>query len=372
MNTLEGRFNIRGITIKNRFVLPPLTSNYGTDNGHVTPETLKYYKARSKDVGIVIVEAAAITPEGRIVPNGLGLWDDNHCAGMTELADTIKAVGAKAVIQLVHAGAKACPSETSATRITPSAVACRPGIIPVQATIKDIEVLIKDFTRAAVRAKNAGFEGVEFHGSHFYLLSEFLSPLTNHRTDKYGGSIEGRATLAVETVKAVREKLGSKYPIFFRLHAFENMEGGMTSDEAVATGKILTNAGVDVLDLSKMVHGSWNEEGERRMLVAATAYSKNDTAGGVTAVAARFRSECGVPVIAVGKLGSRTAAEKAIESGADMVAIGRQMICDPNTVKKILGGKENQILECEVCNACHAYVAKGNPLKCKQNKNLPE
>ena len=372
MNKMEDCFKLRKMTVRNRLVLPPLTTNYGTGNGHVTHETLRFYGARSKQVGIVIVEAAAVNPEGRIVHGSLGLWEDGQGLGMTELADTIKAGGARAVIQLNHAGAKAWPFEVSSTGIAPSGVACRLGIAPVQATIKEIEVLIQEFTQAAVRAKKAGFDGVEIHGAHFYLLSQFLSPLTNRRTDRYGGTIEGRAALAVEIVSAAREHLGPDYPIFFRLNVLENLEGGMTPDEALAIGKLLARAGADVLDLSLATQGSWKEEGDIRILMTTSAYTKNEAVGGVTKLAARFRSECGLPVIAVGRLGSRGAAEQALRSGADMVAIGRQMICDPNTAEKIMEGKDDQILECETCMACFASLGKGQQLECKQNKSLPD
>lgn len=240
---------------------------------------------------------------------------------------------------------------------------------PVQATIEDIRNLIREFTDAAIRAKKAGFDGIEIHGAHFYLLSQFISPLTNTRTDQYGGDYQGRAALPVEIVKEVRNNLGPDFPIFFRLNAVENAECGLTPDESIAVGKLLVEAGVDVLDLSLTVKGKWKVENNTRILMTTSAYSKTEGAGGVTELAGKFKAECGIPVIAIGKLNSKKALEQALDSGADMVAIGRQMICDPDTVGKILAGNEDQIVECEACMGCFASLGKGS-LKCKNNANV--
>jgi len=372
MNKLEDQLKIREMTVRNRLVLPPLTTNYGSEDGLITPELLRFYKARARQMGIVIVEAAAVSPEGRIIPGGIGLWEDGQIQGMAELVQAIKAEGAGAVIQINHAGAKAWPFETMDSWIAPSDIACRPGIAAKSASLDEIKRVIQAFTDAAVRAKKAGFDGVEIHGAHLYLLSQFLSPVTNLRTDQYGGSIEGRAALAVEITRAVRKNLGPDYPIFFRLNVLENLEGGMTPDEAVAIGKLLAEAGVDVLDLSLAVQGTLKEDGGEKILITTSAYAKDETPEGVVDLAARFRTECGLPVIAVGRLGSTSAARQALGAGADLVAIGRQMICDPETAEKILSGRDDQILVCEACQACFACLGKGKPVKCKQNKNLPD
>lgn len=224
MKKLEDAFKIRNMTARNRLVLPPLTTNYGTENGYITPEILRFYKARAKQMGTVIVEATAVCPEGRIVPGSIGLWEDGQVQGMTKLANTIKTEGARAVVQINHAGAKAWPFKTLHSWIAPSHIACRPDISARPASIHEIKSVIQAFADAASRAKKAGFEGVEIHGAHFYLLSQFLSPLTNFRTDRYGGTIERRAALAVEVTSAVREHLGPDDPIFFRINTVENLE----------------------------------------------------------------------------------------------------------------------------------------------------
>ncbi len=378
MKSIEDELIINKMKLKNRLVLPPLTTNYGTDQGRVTPEILKFYKERSKDMGLVIVEAAAVSPDGRIVPGSLGLWEDGQVKGMTELSNTIKQAGARAVIQLNHAGAKACPLGINTKGLSPSGVACRPGVVPVVMDTGDMERLMTDFVSAAIRAAEAGFDGVEIHGAHLYLLSQFLSPLTNLRKDQYGGDTEKRAALALKIVTETRKRLGLDYSVFFRLNAVENMDGGQTLEQALVIGKLLAEAGVDALDISLVANGSWKTIGDEKILVSSSALAKDQAPGSNVDITAQFKQACNVPVIAVGKLGTRKEAEAAIQNtGVDMVAIGRQMICDPRTGEKILAGKKtsegegNQIIACEECMACFASIGKGSPLTCKVNKDLP-
>jgi 2,4-dienoyl-CoA reductase-like NADH-dependent reductase (Old Yellow Enzyme family) len=372
MKSIEDRVIIKNMKVRNRLVLPPLTTNYGTSQGRVTPEILRFYKERSMDMGLVIVEAAAVSQDGRIVPGSLGLWEDGQIQGMAELANVIKQAGARAVIQLNHAGAKRCPQGTNARGLSPSGVACRPGVVPVIMDAKDIDQLVNDFVSAAGRAAEAGFDGVEIHGAHFYLLSQFLSPLTNSREDQYGGDGEKRAALALEIVTQVRERLGQDFPLFFRLNAIENMDGGQTLDQALALGKMLAQAGIDVLDISLAANCSWNTIEDQKILVSTSALAKDQAPGANVEFTSQFKQVCGLPVIAVGKLGSRESAGAAVQNkGVDMVAIGRQMICDPETGKKILAGQDDQVIACEECMKCFASIGKGNPLACKVNKDLP-
>lgn len=366
MKRLGDNISIQGMQLRNRFVMAPLTTRYATAEGLASPESLQFYSARAKDVGLVIVEAAAIHINGRIVQNSLGLWNDQQIPSMTQLTNIIKDNGAKAIIQLNHAGAKACCSEP----LSPSGVMCKPGISSKVMTTEDIQNLITDFTSAALRAQKAGFDGVEIHGAHLYLLGQFLSPLTNHRTDEYGGSIKSRALLAVQVVQALRKQLGSEYPIFFRLNVIENVAGGLTADDAISIGKLLVKAGVNVLDLSLAAHVTWSDYEDTQFLTSSSAYSKNDTTGDVTKNAGKIGSECKVPVIAVGRLGSYQASDKALQEGADLIALGRQMICAPRTVETLLR-KESPTVACDACMGCFASLAKGG-LRCKNNRHLPQ
>jgi len=352
--------------------MAPITTNYGSSKGLVTKEILSFYKARSCDIGLVIVEATAVQATGRIVSGSLGLWDDSQVAGTAKLVKTIHQQGALAVVQLNHAGPRCPPCKNKRHGFSPSGVAFRPDVEPIIMNDQDITQLIHDFCRAAVRASNAGYDGVEIHGAHLYLLSQFLSPLTNKRKDRYGGDAKGRATLALEIVRKLRTDLGPDYPIFFRINGIERIDGGQTLEDALVIAGLLAQEGVDVLDISLIAHGGWKEVDARKILAGSSALPKNQPSGANIDLTAAFKEKTGLPVIAVGKFGIGQEACNAVENKKiDMVAIGRQMICDPHTAEKMLKGKDSEIVPCDECLYCFATIGKGLPMGCKVNQNLP-
>ena len=370
MPTLHDELTINNMCLRNRLVLPPLTMNNGTRKGRVTDGTVQFYAQRAKDVGLVIVEAAAVRSDGRIVPSSLGLWEEEQISGMARLADTIREAGAASVLQINHAGARGFPAGGEMQGASPSGFAFRPDVAAFSMTFGQIETIIADFAAAAARAAAAGFDGVEVHGAHFYLISQFLSPLTNERDDRYGGDALGRATLALGVVKAVRERVGTDYPVLFRLNGVEHVEGGLTLADALEISQALSEAGVDALDVSLVTQGSWQEMDEKTFLAPASAFPKEAPAGANIPHVARIKESSGLPVIGVGKLGNDMAAKSVEGSFMDLVAIGRQMIADPDSAGKILAGKADEIIPCQECMACFASLRKG-PVKCQVNKNLP-
>jgi NADPH2 dehydrogenase len=373
MLTLHDEVIINGMRIRNRVALPPLTTNYSTSQGYVTEEILQFYKERSGDVGLVIVEASAVRPDGRIVPGSLGLWEDGQVAGMVHLVDSIKKLGAAVVLQINHAGARCIPSGGKMQGASPSGFAFRPDVAPFSMNSEQIDRMVTDFANAGVRAAQAGFDGLEIHGAHFYLTSQFLSPLTNQRDDRYGGDARGRATFAVEIIRATRKKLGRSYPILFRLNAVENVAGGQTLDDALDVSRILADEGVDALDVSLIAQSSWREVDGRQLLVATSALPKDQPAGANVSLALKVKEATGLPVIAVGKLGEGdSAAETVRDFPIDIVAVGRQMIIDPDTAGKILDGRASEIIPCEECMTCFATIGRGVAMACKVNRNLPQ
>jgi len=372
MPRLNSELEIKNMSIRNRLVLPPITTNYGTSKGLVTEDILDFYTERSRDVGIVIVEATAVQSSGSIVPGSLGLWNDSHIPGMTRLTKTIQQQGALAVVQLNHAGPRCTPCETERHGFSPSGVDFRSDVKPIVMDNRDIEQLTDDFIWAAIRAKTAGFDGVEIHGAHLYLLSQFLSPLTNKREDRYGGDAKGRATLALEIVRRVRKKLGQAYPIFFRINAEERIDGGQTLEDAIVIGRLLAEEGVDVFDITLITQGRWKEIDDKKILVGSSALPKDHPSGANIALTEKFREGVNRPVIAVGKFGIGQAAATAVENEKiELVAIGRQMICDPKSAQKMLEGNDHDIIPCDECLKCFATIGKGVPMACKVNKNLP-
>ncbi len=372
MDTLQHEVMINGMRLRNRIALPPITTNYGSPEGFVTDEIVQFYRERSKDVGLVIVEATAVRDDGRLVPGSLGLWEDGQVAGMTRIADSIKKLGAAAVVQINHGGARSFPSGGEMQGASPSGFAFRPDVDPITMSPKQIDQVIASFAEAAGRAAEAGFNGVEIHGAHLYLISQFLSPLTNRRNDRYGGDARARATFALEVVKAARERLGSEYPILFRLNAVEKVEGGQTLEDALAISRLLADVGVDALDVSLIANSSWKEIDGQRFLVASSALPKEQPAGANVSLAAAVKEAAGLPVIAVGKLGEGSVAGESVRDlPIDIVAIGRQMIADPDAAGKILAGKNSEIVSCEECMTCFATIGRGVPMACKVNRNLP-
>jgi len=370
MPTLHDQLTINGMQLRNRVVLPPLTTNCGSPDGQVTDGVVQFYKERAKDVGLVIVEAASVRSDGRIVPGSLGLWEEGQVAGMARLADTIKKSGAAAVLQINHAGARCFPAGGEMQGASPSGFALRADVVPFSMSPKQIDAMVSHFAAAAARAAEAGFDGVEIHGAHIYLISQFLSPLSNQRDDRYGGDARGRATMALEVVKAVRERLGTNYPILFRLNIVEHVEGGQTLVDGLEVSRALAEVGVDALDVSLVTQGSWQEQDGKRFLVPASAFPKEQPPGANIPLVAQVKEATGLPVIGVGKLGNAMAAKSVKGSLMDLVAIGRQMIADPGSAGKILAGKERDIIPCEECMACFASLRKG-PVFCKVNRNLP-
>ncbi len=370
MPTLHDKVTINGMRLRNRMVLPPLTTNCGSPEGRVTDNVIQFYEERATDVGLVIVEAASVRRDGRIVPGSLGLWEGDQIPGMARLAQAIQKSGAAAVVQLNHAGCRGFPDGGKMQEASPSGFALRGDVAPFSMNQNQIDQMVSDFAVAADRAAEAGFDGVEIHGAHFYLISQFLSPLSNQRDDRYGGDTQGRATLAIEVTRAVREKLGENYPILFRFNVVEHVEGGQTLKDGLEVSRSIAQAGVDALDVSLVTQASRQEENGRQFLVPASAFSKEQPLGANIPFVAQVKEATGLPVIGVGKLGNAMAAKCVEGSFMDLVAVGRQMIADPESAGKILLGKESDIIPCRECMACFASLRKG-PLICKVNRNLP-
>ena len=372
MAKLQEKVKINGMQLRNRIAMPPLTTNYGSPNGMVTEDVTEFYRERCKEVGLVIVEASTVRADGRILKGSLGLWEDGQVPGMASLADIIKKSGAAAVVQISHAGARCFPAGGELQGASPSGFAFRADVDPITMSPDQIDQMVADFAAAAGRAAEAGFDGVEIHGAHFYLISQFLSPLTNQRQDRYGGDARGRATFALEVVRSVRERVGKKYPILFRLNAVEKVAGGQTLADALEVSKLLAEAGVNALDVSLIASSSWKEVDGRRLLVATSAFPKDQPAGDNIEPTAAIKETAGLPVIAVGKLAEGDVAAASVRDlPIDIVAIGRQMIADPDAAGKILAGKANEIIRCEECMTCFATIGSGKPMGCKVNRKLP-
>lgn len=261
MSLLFEPLELRSVTLKNRIAMSPMCqySCEGQD-GQVNDWHLLHYPTRAVGgVGLIVVEATAVEERGRISPEDLGIWSDAHILGLRELAAKIKAHGAVAAIQLAHAGRKAGTARPweggkplhAWTPVAPSALAFQEGWpIPQELDLAGLEGIQHAFQKAAWRAREAGFQVIELHMAHGYLLHSFLSPLSNRRTDRYGGSRENRMRFPLEVVEAVREIWPSELPLLVRVSATDWVEGGWTIEDTVAFAQELAKRGVDLLDCS--------------------------------------------------------------------------------------------------------------------------
>ncbi len=315
--------DIRGLKLKNRIVMPPMASYTGNEEGYVTPETSEYYRARAAGgVGLIIVEHTYVLPSGRRHRRQLGLVSDAHADSLRPLVDEIHGHSARAVIQLTHAGARADAEVIGETPIAPSAVKASPSeAAAVAMDAQQIGQVIEAFAACARRAAHAGFDGVELHGAHGYLLNQFMSPATNTRADEYGDGPQGRLLLPLRVIHAVREAVGPELIVMYRLGADDGLPGGITPEDALEIAPHLVEAGVDVIDVSGGLRGyqpfEWKGEGF------------------FVDISSRVKAVCGAPVIVTGGVKSPATADYIIgKSEADLVGIGRALLKDPDwTVK---------------------------------------
>jgi len=320
---------LRGVTLKNRIGIPPMCQ-YSAQDGVATDWHFVHYGARAVGgAGLLIVEATGVAPEGRISPGDLGLWNDAQIAPLAKIAAFIKAQGCVPALQLAHAGRKASvglgweaqrtltPAEGGWQPVAPSALAFGEGYAtPAALDETGIAKIVGQFVAAARRAHAAGFESVEIHAAHGYLLHQFLSPLANQRTDAYGGSFENRTRLVREVVTAVRAEWPAQLPLLIRLSATDWVEGGWNADETVELCRQLKALGIDLVDVST---------------AGLLPTAKIPVGPGFqTEFAARIRTEAGIPTAAVGLITSPQQADHIVRTGqADMVLIGREMLRNP-------------------------------------------
>ncbi|MCB6994686.1 NADH:flavin oxidoreductase [bacterium 210820-DFI.6.37] len=314
------------ITFKNRLVYPPITIAKGSPDGLVTDESLNYYeeKMRGGSFSLCVVEHCYITRQGRASARQLSIADDTAIPGLAKLAEVIKRAGTMAVVQMNHAGS-CTMEEVTGMKLKGASPVRNPrhGGVPEEMTKQDIKEVVNAFGKAAERGVAAGYDGVEIHSAHSYLLNQFYSPLTNQRTDEYGGSLENRIRIHLEVIEAVRKAVGSDYPVFLRLGARDYAEGGNGTEAAVRAAKILEEAGVDVLDISGGMCGYVNPESQR------PGYFGEESKA--------IRAAVKIPVITTGGIKEPQEAEALLREGAgDLIGVGRTVMKDSSWAGRAL------------------------------------
>lgn len=328
-------YTVRSVTFRNRLVVTPMCQ-YVASDGHARLWHLAHHGRFSlSGIGGAMVEATAVTRDGRITPGCLGIYEQSHVAGLREIVALYHDQKTPVGIQLAHAGRKASaavPLEGAAPlvrsdpaqaweAVAPSSIAMMEGWPTPRALPQgEIEALIGAFAAAATRACSAGFDFVEIHGAHGYLINSFFSPLANHRTDQWGGSIENRMRFALAVARAVRNALPESMPLFYRTSSVDGIEGGVTIEDTIALARELKLCGVDVIDCST---GGIVGASGRALVPPSPGY--------LVPYAHRVRQEAQIATMTVGLIVTGQQAEEAVAGGsADLVAIGRQLLEDPN------------------------------------------
>ncbi len=353
---------IGNLELKNRLVVPPIGTLFCGFDGHICGRVIDFHRARAKGGwGLIIFEGVAVELRGKGGPRQYGIWDDTFIPEYKDLVNAVHANDAKIALQIMHSGRNTSPEINGGEQpVAPSAIA-DPIIRVEPKELSKIEIsgIVESFAKAALRAKEAGFDAVEVHGGHGYLISEFMSGYANKREDEYGGSIEGFARFPQEIIKGIKEAVGDDYPVFFRISANEGVKDGRDVKGSIELLKIIIKEGVDAVHASVGIY-------ESSFLTMASAYLEK---GFNVDAASSIKENVNVPVIAVGRIHSPDLAEDIISTGkADMIAVGRQSVADPDWPIKVKENRIQDIVSCLSCNeGCLGRAWNVKSISCVQN-----
>jgi len=327
MTNMQKTIQAGNLTLKNRLIMPPMATSKAEVDGKVNQDIIDYYAEKSEGgyISLIIIEHSFIMQEGKASVQQLSIADDSVVEGLKKLAEVIHKNGSKAVMQINHAGNAASEEVIGTTPVAPSAVENprKGGKIPKELTHEGIADIIKGFAEAARRVKEAGFDGVEIHSAHGYLLNQFFSPFTNKRTDEYGGDIFGRIRIHLQIIEAVRAAVGEAFPILLRLGAADFIDGGTTIEDSQIAAKEFEKAGISILDISGGFSG----------------YSMPDSTGqGYFApLSEAIKKVVSIPVILTGGITDINAAEQLLaEEKADLIGVGRAILKDSKWAKNAM------------------------------------
>jgi 2,4-dienoyl-CoA reductase-like NADH-dependent reductase (Old Yellow Enzyme family)/thioredoxin reductase len=363
LESLFSPFQIRGCQLNNRIVMPPLASFLIENDGSVTDKTVEHYRKRaSGGPAMVIVEAHATSPEGIVSLHQARICEDRYIEGLSRIASVIRSEGAVPAIQLHHAGRQTSIKVIKRKPLAPSNLPCptiKGEVEPL--TKSEIQRIVHDFGESASRALQAGFQLIEIHGAHGYLLNQFLSRFSNDRTDGYGGSPEGRCRFSMEIVREVRKRVGPDFPLSFKISAQEFVPNGLTTEESIELLRLIIPCGVDIIQVSAG-NDATPEWIAQPMFMEKACLAES---------AGRIRKALRFPVMVVGRINDPMVANKIIQEGkADFVCIGRGLLADPEMPKKAREGRIDDIRICIACNTCMESIFRRGRVECLVNPSL--
>jgi len=363
-SSLFSPVKIGNLLIKNRIVLAPMDVGMINPDGSLTERIVGYYEERAKGgVGLIITQFTAVVDDQRM--DSPGVFSDRQIFGLNYLAETVQEYGVRIFLQIAHHGGRAVKSVTGLQPVAPSAI-LSPLYqdAPRELTKKEIEDLIEKFIQAAKRAKTAGFDGVEVHGAHTYLIGQFISPHTNRRKDEYGKDFEGRMRFPAEIVKGIKGECGRDFPVGFKFSAYEHLKDGVNIDLARKIARYMEEVGVDYLHVASSTY----ELGSYRYLDVSPVYAPS---GEVIELARSIKPEVSIPVIGGGGVNDPVFAEDIIRQGkVDLIALGRALLADPNWPLKVEKGEIDEIVPCIRCNRCHKRLFSSKEVRCTVNPFL--
>ena len=363
MEYLFSPFHIKSCRLKNRIVMPGLASFLIEDDGSITDKTVEHYRLRAAGgPAMVIMEACAVSPEGIVSPHQARIYDDRFIDGLSRIAKAMKLEGTVPAVQIHHGGRQISARVIKRKPLAPSPLPCpaiHGDVEPL--TIDGIEALVKKFGDAATRALEAGFELIEIHGAHGYLVNQFLSGWSNIREDKYGGDVNGRTQFAREIVQEIRKRVGEDFPISFKISAQEFVPGGLTVDESIRILKILIEAGIDAIQVSAG-NDATPEWISQPMFMKKACLADS---------ARQIKEALNIAVMAVGRINDPLVADEIIKNGkADLVCVGRGLLADPEFPKKAKEGRLDDIRTCIACNTCMESIFRKGHVECLVNPML--
>ncbi|MGD9044460.1 MAG: FAD-dependent oxidoreductase [Desulfobacterales bacterium] len=363
MQPLFSPFSIKDIQLKNRIVMPGLASFLIGNGGSITESTVEHYRRRAAGgPAMVIMEACAVSPEGLVSENQARIYDDRLIDGLSKVAAVMKSEGSVPAIQIHHGGRQTSIKIIKRKPLAPSPIPCptiRGDVEPL--TIDGIHELVQKFADAAERAKQAGFELIEIHGAHGYLLNQFLSKVSNIREDEYGGDTVGRTRFAIEIVEEIRRRVGPQFPLSFKISAQEFLPDGLTVTESIEILKLLITAGIDVVQVSagNDVTAEW---------ICQPMFMKKAC---LADSAALIKKALNIPVMAVGRINDPIVANEVLsKEQADLVCIGRGLLADPEMPQKAREGRLDEIRTCIACNTCMEAIFRKGRIECLVNPML--
>jgi len=355
--------NIGRMTLKNRIVVPPMMRNWGTIDGAVSQQSIDHFASLAKGgVGLIITEATFVNPGGRGWYQQLGISHDRFIPGLARLVEAIHDGGCKVAAQVHHAGRQTNSTVLGMPPVAPSPVPIPGQETPRELTLEECISLVEEFGQASRRAKQAGFDAVELHAAHGYLINQFLSPNINLRRDKYGGDIQGRMTFLLEIVQRVRQLCGQNYPVIVRLNADDLVDTGLKIGEAKIVAMKLQEAGVDAIHVT--VGTSESALNPRAFGSSSTMFHPR---GHIVPLAAEIKSVVNMPVIVPGSITPEIGEEILEQGKADFIGMARQFLADPDLPDKLRKGKRDEIRPCIRCNEfCRSFFT-GKGTRCSVN-----